>query len=452
MHAAARRTLAAAATGAAATGLAWSLPVDRAAFDSPAAHTVLETSVALVAGLVGLLLYGRYRRTASLRDLLLVYAMAIFALGTSALLVVPAVLDTGTSDVTTTWAVVLARLLASLLVLAASLISPAATHRVAHPTREAVLVAGLVIGMVALTFAFSAALPDLVELPRRVSPVDSGSRADQPLVLATQAVHVCCYAVAAVRLTLGAWRQDDELLGWLGAAAALGAFSRLNYVFLPTTYTTWVSTGDLLLLGFVVLLLVGAVREIRCFWVTTAAAAAEVERRRLARDLHDGLLQELGYIRTEARRSLSGHDTLDRIAAAADRGLDEARRSMQALVGLRGESLADALERSIKDLAQRYGVTVRLELAQQLSVPTDDREQPCGSRGRRSRTRCATRPRRRCPSRSAMASSSSPTTASASTRPSGVPAGSASPRCGNGPSRSAHTCGSSPGPKALWSG
>ena len=101
--------------------------------------------------------------------------MAIFALGTSALLVVPAVLDTGTSDVTTTWAVVLARLLASLLVLAASLISPAATHRVAHPTREAVLVAGLVVGMVALTFAFSAALPDLVELPRGVSSVTAAA-------------------------------------------------------------------------------------------------------------------------------------------------------------------------------------------------------------------------------------------------------------------------------------
>ena len=201
--------------------------------------------------------------------------------------------------------------------------------------------------MVALTFAFSAALPDLVELPRRVSPVDSGSRADHPLVLAIQAVHVCCYAVAAVRLTLGAWRQDDELLGWLGAAAALGAFSRLNYVFLPTTYTTWVSTGDLLRLGFVVLLLVGAVREIRCFWVTTAAAAAEVERRRLARDLHDGVLQELGYIRARVAQAPRARATRSpEIGAAAERAVGEARGALAALTSTDGEDLPSALVRA----------------------------------------------------------------------------------------------------------
>ena len=82
---------------------------------------MLETAAALVAGLVGLLLYGRYRRTSSLRDLLLVYAMAVFALGTLALLLVPALVGTGSSHLTASWPVVTARLLGSFLVLVAAL-------------------------------------------------------------------------------------------------------------------------------------------------------------------------------------------------------------------------------------------------------------------------------------------------------------------------------------------
>ena len=181
--------------------------------------------------------------------------------------------------------------------------------------------------------------------------------------------------MAAVQLTRGAVRQDDELLGWLGAATALGAFARVNYVFLPTIYTTWVSAGDLLRLGFFALLLLGAVREIRSYWVATAAAAAEAERHRLARDLHDGLIQELGYIRAEARRSVTATDSMDRIAAAADRGLDEARRSLQTLVRPPCESLAEAVERSVLELAERYGAVIHLEMDSEVSVPPDEREQ-----------------------------------------------------------------------------
>ena len=116
-------------------------------------------------------------------------------------------------------------------------------------------------------------------------------------------------------------RTDDDLLGWIGAAAALGAFARVAYLLFPSLYTEWLYAGDVLRLGMYLMLLVGCVREIRQYWRAQTVLAVAGERRRLARELHDGVVQELGFIRSQALRTPNSGD----IASAADRALDEAR-------------------------------------------------------------------------------------------------------------------------------
>ena len=57
------------------------------------------------------------------------------------------------------------------------------------------------------------------------------------------------------------------------------------------------------------------------------------ERRRVARDLHDGLAHELSFIasKTKTATRIARRETLEALASAADRALDEARRAISVL-------------------------------------------------------------------------------------------------------------------------
>ena len=104
-------------------------------------------------------------------------------------------------------------------------------------------------------------------------------------------------------------------------------------------------------------------------WVDWERAAAQADaavaedRRRLAREMHDGVLQELGYIRSElAAFTAVDEARVNRILGASERALDEARQMLTALGRTDDEPLADALERALEQIAERYGVVLALEL------------------------------------------------------------------------------------------
>jgi signal transduction histidine kinase len=179
--------------------------------------------------------------------------------------------------------------------------------------------------------------------------------------------------VAAVVFTRRSAVEGDELLGWVGAASAVAVWSRVCYLLFPSLYTDWLYAGDLLRLTMYVLLLVGAVREIRDYWEAQAVVAVDVERRRLARDLHDGVVQELGYIRSESMRP-SDDGAMARISASAARALDETRRAMAAMTAPPDEALATALRRTASEVGDRYDVSVRLDLDESATVPPESRE------------------------------------------------------------------------------
>jgi len=95
------------------------------------------------------------------------------------------------------------------------------------------------------------------------------------------------------------------------------------------------------------------------------------ERRRIARELHDGLAHELAYIASKVHpsgRAAAGVD-IDAIASAADRALDEARRAITVLSSLRPEPLYRGLAQTAEDLGSRLGVAVRVDLDEEVDLP-----------------------------------------------------------------------------------
>jgi signal transduction histidine kinase len=176
--------------------------------------------------------------------------------------------------------------------------------------------------------------------------------------------------VAAAVFTLEARRDDDEMLRWFGPACVLGAFSRADYLLAGSVDPGWLSLGDVVRTGCYVLLLVGAAREIRRFRAAQPAVAVAADRRRLARELHDGVVQELGFIRAEAH-GLDHGPTRQRILDAAARGLTEARAAVDALASGSDASLPLLLHAATQQVAELHGVRTVVEFDDSVAATPD---------------------------------------------------------------------------------
>ncbi len=353
------------------------VPFLRFAYRAPALHVSLETANAVIALLAAYLVYGRFWRSRRLQELLLFLALCTVAVANLVLTALPTALLIGRDEDFSRWAALAIRFLGTLVLTAAALTSPQVRlHR-----NQTVLSVSAVAAVVVLVSGIGLILGD--QLPPTVDPgvvLTDGTHPQlvaHPVVLAVQALGAGLYALAGVAFTRHAAREDDELLRWVGAGCVLASFARIHYLLFPSLYSDFVYTGDLLRLGFYVLMLVGAAREIGSYWETRLHAAVLEDRRRMARDLHDGLTQELSYISAQSQRLTArpGDTTaVERISAAAGRAVDEARRAINALTRPVDEPFAEGLQRLADEMAHRYEVKILRELDPAARVDAEQAE------------------------------------------------------------------------------
>jgi signal transduction histidine kinase len=340
------------------------------AYRNPALHVAVETAAALISIVAAQLIYGRFRQSYDLGDLLLTGALSVFAVA-NLLSTIPEL--TGSErGVFGTWTSVGARLLGAVLLALSAVVPNRSLHHPRRTARRLLAACSVTLGGLALIVAVvagglpEAIRPDLSPLGRHARVVGN------PTILAAQLTATLLFGIAAAGFARRADGTGDELSRWLAIAATLGAFAWLNYFLFPSLYSPYFYAGDVLRLGFFLALLVGGALELRRTQQVLATAAVLDERRRIARDIHDGVAQDLAYILQQGRRLAAepkAPAAMGHIVAAARRALDESRHVIAALERSGGEPLIDALRATAIEAADREGGKVELELDDTVAVP-----------------------------------------------------------------------------------
>ena len=347
----------------AALALFLAYPELRHSYRLPELRLVLDTTIALAAGIVAVLTGVRFSVEGRRVDLALSCGFFVASAATILFAIVPVVGGTQL-HLAESWAEVGGRLLAAALIA----VAPLLPGRVR--ARERWLGNGVLFLVVALGLVWAAAkaaeplLPDLAP-----GPAD-----DLPLLLI---VALACEALLALVALVGFGirfrNHGEDLDGWLASAAALTLFSALYHVFTPLLASTYVSEADFLRVLAYGVLLAGVWRAIR--FAEFGRAVAE-ERARVAREVHDGLAQYLFAIATHASMLENGaprEETIQRIKDAASSAQQEARFAVLALSSASGTAPFDAaLRRYVDFLTADGSLEVDVEIDHRIELAPDE--------------------------------------------------------------------------------
>ena len=360
--------------GVVVTVLIVAVPALGGAYRSASLYVAVETAASLIALLAAYLVFGRFQQNARLSDLTLVCALVIFGLINFFFRTVPATLS-GALEVEgfAVWAPVTGALIGAFVCALAAFAQDRPVTRPARHLAVSILLVTVSLATVGAAAGFikPASGPDLPASEVAGRPAFFG---DVGLSIAHLSAALL-FVIAAIGFARRGQR-GDELMLWFAAGAVLAAFSRLSMGLFPPQAFGWVQLGDLLRVGFYLLVLIGAAREIRGYWAKFAEAAILEERRRLARDLHDGLAQELAYVVSQSKHAAQQTPgrIVEELSIVAQRALDDSRRAIAALVEPLDQPIGVALERVTNEVSERTGVPIKLVVAEGTEVDAARRE------------------------------------------------------------------------------
>jgi signal transduction histidine kinase len=337
-----------AAAGAAAVSLAVvAVPWLRMSVEAPSLRVALETGGSLLAVTTVVLLLRQCGIRSRADHLWLTAGLVILA---ATALSVAGLIVAGV------WSSDLARYsmggnLAGTLMLAIAAFAP--SHRLRVQPRTVLVSAGALGLLVASLAALLAGVGPAMRAPNANWPTYSPEFGRVVVQLVT--------AAALVAAAVGLARRDEPLLRWVAVAVVLAGVAKLDYALFPPLGPENVHLGDILRVAAWGVLFFAVLGEVRSHVRQRAQAAVERERRRLARELHDGVAQELAFIRRRATRLAELPGGIE-ITEAADRALEDSRRAIEALVPPAHEPLEVALERLGARLATECGVEVQVNV------------------------------------------------------------------------------------------
>jgi signal transduction histidine kinase len=341
------------------------------AFQAPMLRAIIETAITLctlaAACLFGLS-FGHSRR---LRNLLLAGALLQFAVIDFVSYVIPAAIDLRSPGTLTA-----ASMFGTMFMAGAMLVSAWAGHhrRVGEGRKPVLLTLAASLSAAGIAELCGLLLRSLLISRTGVTGHGFDEATAHPIGLVLALLTAAIVILAAVR-TVGsnpASRDDVTLL--LGAAMITFAGVRLNYVVLPTTGVGWVTAREGLRILAYALFFAAALRQEAAIRRAIGNAAAAAERRRIARDLHDGLAQDLAFIAAHGDRIARDSGEDHPLAIAARRALAVSRGAIADLSAVDAPSAAAALRQIADELEVRFAVRISIE-GDDVELPAHAREQ-----------------------------------------------------------------------------
>ncbi len=330
-------------------------PADWLAIDSLVLRVAAETAAGLGVAFAFWVTVLRVDRTGLRADAALAAAIGIVSLASMVVIVLALVVDVH-PHAYVTWIPVPGRFAAAALLIAAGLLG---TDRMTSAPSRLSFLAGTALAAMILMGA-GAAIGALTE--------------GDHIPLALQLLSAALFLFAAGAVARRARRQHDRVLPWYAAAALALAVARLVGVLAGAPGDSWLSLGDLVTLAAVGLLLFGARAELREDAGRMVEGALELERRRLAREIHDGLAQELAFIVSQSRRLARrspNAGALDLLARAGETALMDSRRIIFTLKEPRLKALSAAVAERAFLVAERAGLAIDVEVLDQVKVTPD---------------------------------------------------------------------------------
>lgn len=365
-----RGNVAAGAVLVAAVGAPVLLPVLSRAptLNAPTLAATLWTAISCGALAGAWLMHARFSDSHRVRDLLATAAVGTLGLANLCDRVLPAVagIHAGAS-------VVAAQLSGQLLLaglFAAAAFTPGGLL-IAHPPRRAVTVTATVATAVTATVVGLAAGSILLGRGAEATVSLRG----HPAAIAVSILAIALLASAGLRLSS---RDDggvpDAPTALLAVAAVLLAAAGLPGLVGASTAIGAVAPTQLPSVCAFVLVLVAATRYEPQARARVAQAAALAERRRVARDLHDGLAQDLAFIAAHGPALSSELGADHPLVIAAQRALAMSRTTISDLCDPAEATAGQALEAVAQELREQFDVAIAVNVTGGLDVEPAARE------------------------------------------------------------------------------
>jgi signal transduction histidine kinase len=341
------------------------------AFEAPMLRAIIETELTLCT-LAAACLFGlSFGHSRHLRNLLLAGALLQLAVIDFVSYVIPAAIDLESPGTLTA-----ASMIGTMFMAAAMLVSASAGHDRRVGSGRKPLLLTLVASLSAAGIAEVCGLLLRSRLISRTGVSGHGfeEATAHPIGLGLALLTAGIVVLAAVRTVGGNPAKRDGVTRLLGAAMIMFAGVRLNFVVLPTPGVGWVTAREGLRVLAYAAFFAAALRQEAAIRRAIGNAAAAAERRRIARDLHDGLAQDLAFIAAHGDRIAREAGEDHPLAIAARRALAVSRGAIADLSAVEAPSATAALRQVADELEVRFDVRISIE-GDDVELPAKAREE-----------------------------------------------------------------------------